>query len=147
MNTAPRNGTSGAALYRRLLGYIGPLWWAFLLSSVDHLPDGAATDSFGLVIEIVLYSMTADSSADAEQVAAISGGLFDQIAAPLKELVAAGDAQLLIPCLLMGVVLLRTVGGFLGVYFMSIVAWRVVHRLRCEIVDAFLRLPLIYHDR
>ncbi|MDY6982190.1 MAG: lipid A export permease/ATP-binding protein MsbA [Pseudomonadota bacterium] len=147
MTSAPTNSTSGAALYRRLLGYIGPLWWAFLLSVVGYLLYGAATASFGLVIEIVLSSMTGNEAGESHQVASLSGGLFDQIASPLKELVAAGDAQILIPLLLMGVVLLRTVGGFLGVYFMSIVAWRVVHRLRCEIVDAFLRLPLGYHDR
>ncbi|HEY0962742.1 MAG TPA: lipid A export permease/ATP-binding protein MsbA [Pseudomonadales bacterium] len=144
--TTTATTASGAALYRRLLGYIGPLWWAFLLSVVGYLLYGAATASFGLVIEIVLSSMNGGSS-DAEQVATLSGGLFDQVAAPLKALVAAGDAQLVIPMLLMGVVLVRTVGGFLGVYFMSIVAWRVVHRLRGEIVAAFLRLPLGYHDR
>lgn len=149
MAASPTNtGTaSGAALYRRLLGYIGPLWWAFLLSVLGYLMYGAATASFGLVIEIVLSSMNGGTAGEGQQAAALSGGFFDQIAAPLKELVAAGDAQLLIPLLLMGVVLLRTVGGFLGVYFMSIVAWRVVHRLRCEIVAAFLRLPLGYHDR
>jgi subfamily B ATP-binding cassette protein MsbA len=149
MAAAPTSsGTpTGAALYRRLLGYIGPLWWAFLLSVVGYLLYGAATASFGLVIEIVLSSMTGGTGGSEPVAALSSGGLFDQIAAPLKELVASGNAQFLIPLLLMGVVLLRTVGGFLGVYFMSIVAWRVVHRLRCEIVAAFLRLPLAYHDR
>ncbi len=135
---------TGLALYRRLLGYIKPLWWAFLLSVLGYLLYGAATASFGTLLELVIYSMDPDAASAAEQV---PDGFFDQMVAPLKNLVVSGDPRTLIPLLLIGVVLVRTVGGFLGAYFMGLVAWRVVHRLRCEIVTAFLRLPLGFHDR
>jgi subfamily B ATP-binding cassette protein MsbA len=39
------------------------------------------------------------------------------------------------------------VGGFLGSYFMSLLAFRIVHRIRCQIMEAFLRLPLSFHER
>jgi subfamily B ATP-binding cassette protein MsbA len=137
---------TGMALYRRLLAYVRPLWWAFLLSVVGYLLYGAATASFGVLIQIVLESMSAQA---APQAAApdIATGIYEWLLGLLKDFVASGDARTRIPLLLMLTVLLRTVGGFLGAYCMGLVAWRVVHRLRCEIVDAFLRLPLGFHDR
>ncbi|MES2624596.1 MAG: lipid A export permease/ATP-binding protein MsbA, partial [Pseudomonadota bacterium] len=36
---------------------------------------------------------------------------------------------------------------FLGSYFMSLLAFRIVHRIRCQIMEAFLRLPLSFHDK
>lgn len=137
---------SGMALYSRLLAYIRPLWWAFLLSVVGYLLYGAATASFGALIEIVIDTMDPDTAPAAEAPAAL-GGIYNELMAPLKEFVAGGDARVRIPLLMMLVVLLRTTGGFLGAYFMGLVAWRVVHRLRCEIVAAFLRLPQGFHDR
>ncbi|MEY4640600.1 MAG: hypothetical protein RLZZ227_594 [Pseudomonadota bacterium] len=146
MPTRP-NTLSGLALYGRLLGYMKPLWWAFLLSVLGYLLYGMATASFGLLLEIVFESMNGSAAAAGQQAPEVLDGTYDRIAAPLKQVVASGDARTLIPLLLMLLVLLRTTGGFLGVYFMSLVAWRVVHKLRCEIVDAFLRLPLGFHDR
>jgi subfamily B ATP-binding cassette protein MsbA len=137
---------TGMALYRRLLGYIKPLWWAFLLSVFGYLLYGLATASFGILLELVIVSMDPEAAA-AEGAEQLPEGLYEQLVAPFKELVAGGDARTLIPLLLMLLVLLRTTGGFLGVYFMGLVAWRVVHKLRCEIVAAFLRLPLGFHDR
>jgi subfamily B ATP-binding cassette protein MsbA len=145
MATAPTTLT-GMALYRRLLAYIKPLWWAFLLSVIGYLLYGAATASFGALIQIVLDSMDPQA---APPVAApeVVGNIWDWLLARLKDFVAGGDARTRIPLLLILMVALRTAGGFLGAYFMGLVAWRVVHRLRCEIVDAFLRLPLGFHDR
>jgi subfamily B ATP-binding cassette protein MsbA len=137
---------TGLALYRRLLAYIKPLWWAFVLSVVGFLLYGAATASFGALIEIVIGSMDPTAGQAIESPAAI-GGTYNQLIVPLKEFVAGGDARVRIPLLMMLVVLLRTTGGFLGAYFMGLVAWRVVHKLRCEIVAAFLRLPQGFHDR
>ncbi len=137
---------TGMALYRRLLGYIKPLWWAFLLSVIGYLLYGAATASFGALIQIVLDSMDPEA-APAAAAADPVGSIYDRLLAPLKDFVASGDERIRIPLLLILMVALRTAGGFLGAYFMGLVAWRVVHRLRCEIVDAFLRLPLGFHDR
>lgn len=137
---------TGMALYSRLLGYIKPLWWAFLLSVVGYLLYGAATASFGALIEIVLDSMDPDAPQQSAAPASL-GGVYDQLTAPLRDFVANGDARTRVPLLLMLTVLLRTTGGFLGAYFMGLVAWRVVHKLRCEVVTAFLRLPLGFHDK
>ena len=112
---------TGMALYRRLLAYIKPLWGAFLLSILGYGLYAAATSLFGKLIEQVVDSIGAGT--------------------------AAGDARVMIPLFLMLLVLMRAVGGFLGAYFMGTVAWRIVHRMRCEIITSFLRLPLGYHDR
>ena len=139
---------TGMALYRRLLGYIKPLWWAFALSVFGYLLYGAATASFGVLLEIVIDSMNGGASAiAAPESSQLFSGALDQTVDALKQRVASGDARTVIPLLLMLLVLVRTVGGFLGTWFMSLVAWRVVHRLRCDIISAFLRLPLGFHDR
>jgi subfamily B ATP-binding cassette protein MsbA len=144
---AAATSLTGMALYRRLLAYIKPLWWAFALSVLGYLLYGAATAAFGKLIEIIIENMDSGSVAATADAATLPAGLYDRITAPLEALVASGDPRVLIPVFLVLLVLVRTVGGFLGAYFMGLVAWRVVHKLRCEIVSAFLRLPLGFHDK
>lgn len=112
---------TGMALYRRLLGYIKPVLWAFLLSIFGFILYGAASAWFFDIVEQLINSIEAGAE--------------------------VGNARVRIPLLLMLLVMLRATGGFLGAYFMATVAWRIVHKMRCQIITAFLRLPLGFHDR
>jgi subfamily B ATP-binding cassette protein MsbA len=112
----------GLAIYTRLLGYIKPLWWALFLSVVGFALFGSAATLFADLV----------------------GQLIDTI--QLGSTITSAE-RLSMPLQLMGIVLTRAVGGFLGTYFMSLLAFRIVHRLRCQIMDAFLRLPLSFHER
>jgi subfamily B ATP-binding cassette protein MsbA len=62
-------------------------------------------------------------------------------------LIQVDDARLLFPILLMLIVLMRGIGGFLGSYGMAALAFRIIHRLRCQILERLLVLPVPYYDR
>lgn len=148
MSASPVPGPSSSEIYRRLLGYIKPVWWAFALSVLGFLLYGAATAWFGKLLEQVVNAIqpgvveTTSSDSDIPLVGDVLNFLGDLI--PRAE---GENARVLIPLQLMALVLVRTTGGFLGAYFMGLLAWRIVHRMRCEIIEAFLRLPLAFHDR
>jgi subfamily B ATP-binding cassette protein MsbA len=119
---ATANSLAGLALYKRLLGYVRPLLGAFLLSILGFIIYAAASTWF---FDLV-------------------GQLIDAIEAGVN---SSAAARIRIPLTLMLLVLCRAFGGFLGTYCMAWVAYHVVHRLRCEIMTAFMRQPLAFHDR
>jgi len=119
---APDYNPASLTLYKRLLGYVRPLLTAFLLSIFGFILYGAASAWF---FDLV-------------------GRLIDSIQAGLE---SSAAERVSIPLTLMLIVLIRAVGGFLGTYCMAVLAYRIVHRLRCEIMHSFLGLPLSFHDR
>ncbi|MDX1399510.1 MAG: ABC transporter transmembrane domain-containing protein, partial [Oceanospirillum sp.] len=52
----------------------------------------------------------------------------------------------LFPTLMVASFAARGFGSFLGIYYMEIVARGVVHKLRCELFDKYLSLPVSYFD-
>src|SRR5688572_26176908 len=113
---------SGLAIYSRLLAYIKPLWWALFLAILGFTLFATASTYFNELVRILIDSISLGNTITAAE-------------------------RMRIPLLLMGVVLMRAVGGFLGSYFMSLLAFRIVHRLRCQVMEAFLHLPLSFHER
>jgi subfamily B ATP-binding cassette protein MsbA len=112
----------GLTIYTRLLAYVKPFWWALGLSIIGFVLFGATTALFSELVRLLIDSIQ------------------------LGETITSAE-RMALPLMLMGVVLLRAVGGFLGSYFMSLLAFRIVHRIRCQIMECFLRLPLSFHDR
>lgn len=51
-----------------------------------------------------------------------------------------------LPGIIMGFVLLRAIGNFLGTYFMSYVSRSIVMKFRQQIFDHFLKIPASYYD-
>lgn len=113
---------SGLAIYSRLLAYIKPLWWAFVVSIIGFALFALATAGFSELVGMLIDSIQLGKSITASE-------------------------RLRLPMYLMAIVLMRAIGGFLGSYYMSLLAFRIVHRLRCQIMESFLRLPLSFHDR
>src|SRR5688572_5411359 len=54
---------------------------------------------------------------------------------------------MLVQFVLMGDGLLRAVLGLRGHYYMSVLAFRIVHCLRCQDMEAFRRLTLSFDER
>ncbi len=113
---------AGFVIYKRLLTYLRPLLWAFLLSIFGFILFGAATAWFSDLVRQLIDSIQLGNSISSAE-------------------------RLRIPLTLMAIVLVRAAGGFLGTYFMSMLAFQIVHRIRCQIMECFLRLPLAFHDR
>jgi len=116
----PVQGQRGWHLYKRLLQYLKPHKGAFIIS----------------VIGYTIFSATGIA------VAEWLGWTVDVI-----ESEDYGDLRLLIPLSSVLIVLVRGVGGVMGSYTIAHVSNHVVHKLRCEMLQHLLDLPVAYYDR
>lgn len=110
---------TGWQVYKRLLAYILPYMGFMGISVLGYLIFAATTPA----------------------TAAWLGWTIDQVA------VRNPDARILAPALCILIVLFRGIGGFLGHYALEHVANHVVHKLRCQIVDQLLAVPVRYYDQ
>jgi len=106
-------------LYRRLLVYLKPLKYFFILSVIGNAIYAAASAAMAKSIEFVV----------------------DTVENPTDE------NRLLLPALIFALFIIRGVGGFLGGYFIAYVGRNVVHQIRTEVFDRYLKLPTHYFDR
>lgn len=110
---------TGWQVYKRLIMYIMPYIGVMGLSFLGY----------------VIFAATTPATA------AWLGWTIDQVA------LRNADARIIAPILCVVIVLVRGIGGFLGHYALEHVANHVVHRLRCQIVDQLLTVPVRYYDQ
>ena len=124
MNDAARgalhDGQDAKRTYLRLLGYLRPHRWAFAAGMLGGIVFSATMVSFGLFAK------------------AFGDGTFGN-----------HDPRTIvwIPLALVGLFVLRGIGDFTETYFMGYVGRRIVTRLRTEILQRVLLLPIGYFDR
>jgi subfamily B ATP-binding cassette protein MsbA len=118
--TVPVNDTpaKGWHVYKRLLAYVKPHRGLFAIS----------------VIGYIIFSITGVATAE------WLGWTVDQVAAQNT------DARILSPILCVLIVLVRGIGGFMGGYTLEYISNSIIHKLRCEIMDRLLVLPMRYYD-
>ena len=120
MSKKTKQKTSGSlGVYKRLLSYVKPYRWYFLISVIGY--------SF--------YSVTQP--------------LFAALIKYIIDTLQAGERQemLYLPLFFSGLVLFRGIGAFLGNYFLARVSNTVVHDLRSEVFDHYTMLPTAYFDQ
>ena len=122
MSTETGSTLKGMALYRRLLAYVKPLQHLLWFSVVGFILYGSASVFF----------------------AELFGAAVDAIGSGSA---MVPDQRLAIPLTLMGLVVMRGAGGFVGSYCMASLAFRIIHRLRCEVLARLVRLPVPFYDR
>ncbi|MDC0598569.1 lipid A export permease/ATP-binding protein MsbA [Gammaproteobacteria bacterium] len=122
MSTDLAASASSTALYGRLLTYLKPLWLVFFASIVGFVIFAASTTWFAALIGQLVNTIEAGANITSAE-------------------------RLRVPITLIVIVVLRGLGGFLGSYYMAYVANQVVHRLRCQLIDRFLVLPVSFYDR
>ncbi len=108
---------TGFAIYRRLLAYLKPYWWAAVLVIAGNLLN-AASEVGGA--QLVKYIIDAISNHDQ-------------------------SAKNLFPFLIVAMFFFRGVGSFLGSYYISVIARHVVYNLRLEVFDRLLTLSPAYY--
>jgi subfamily B ATP-binding cassette protein MsbA len=109
---------TGLSLYRRLLHYVRPYWWAFGLAVLGMIIVAAGDLIMAmLVIPIVRHFENPDPA----------------------------RTQWL-PLAIIGVFLFRGLGSYISQYGMAYTGNRVVFDLRRALVDKLLRLPTPYYD-
>jgi subfamily B ATP-binding cassette protein MsbA len=109
---------TGLSLYRRLLHYVRPYWWAFGLAVLGMIIVAAGDLIMAmLVIPIVRHFENPDPA----------------------------RTQWL-PLAIVGVFLFRGIGSYISQYGMAYTGNRVVFDLRRALIDKLLRLPTPYYD-
>lgn len=114
-NTPPKTAVES---YFRLLRYVKPYIWAFVVSIFGYVIYAASTTAFAELMKYLVDSIEQQNP----------------------------DFRWLFPTLMVASFAARGFGSFLGIYFMEVVARGVVHKLRCELFDKYLSLPVAYFD-
>ena len=112
------NPSSSRVIYWRLLGYVRSYWYALAFSFLGFVIYAGSNTAFAELMKFLVDEIEKGES----------------------------DFRIMFPLMLVGVFLLRGVGGFLGVYFMEVVARGVVHNIRVQLFDKYLKLPTNYFD-
>ncbi len=120
VRAAPTAAPDGVQTYRRLLSYLRPHWGTFVLG----------------ILGGVLFSLTQ-----------VSVPLFAKVLGDGTFTHPDPRAIVWIPAALVGLFALRGVGDFTQTYFMGHASRYVVKRLRQEMFECVVRLPMSYFDR
>lgn len=105
-------------IYKRLLTYVKPHRGLFAISILGFLIYSATQPLFASLIKHIIDTLQTD----------------------------AREGMYYLPLLFSGLIVVRGLGAYLGNYFLAKVSCNVVHALRCEIFDHYIRLPTAYFD-
>lgn len=117
--TNSSTGRDGKYLYRRLLGYVKPFWKVFLIAGAALMVVAGTEAAFAYFIKPMLDGTFIDRDPRIMQ---------------------------LTPFVLVGIFLVRGIASFLSGYWMAWAARMVIKRLRAEMFERLLRLPVSFFD-
>jgi len=109
---------TGAGIYKRLLKYVLKYKKLFALSFVGYLISSIAQPLFAELIKHIIDTLQSENR----------------------------EGALQLPLMFSGLIVVRSLGVFVGSYFVSRVSTNVIHDLRCEIFNQYTRLPTSYFD-
>jgi subfamily B ATP-binding cassette protein MsbA len=109
---------SGIKVYRRLLAYVWVYKGLFAVSILGYMVSSATQPLFAELIKTIIDTLQAEGRPGAME----------------------------LPFLFSGLIIVRSIGAFIGGYFVTRVSTNVVHDLRCEIFSHYTRLPTSYFD-
>ncbi len=113
---------SSLILYKRLLSYLWPIQHLFWLSILGFILFGLANIAFPDLIGTLIDEIGKGQQMDP----------FQRISVPLT---------------LIAIIAFRGFGSFVGSYCMSALAFKVIHKLRTELLSRMLKFPLAYIER
>ena len=120
--------TDDVWVYKRLLSYTP--WAAFFLSLFGFAVYSVANVS---VVQLVAYLVDSLQGSSQPQIAWLS----DFLRAHLG--ITSINNQWFVPLAIIGIVIVRGVGTFIGNYFLQFAANSMVYQLRIELFDRFLK--------
>ena len=129
-------------LYKRLISYVWPLRWAFVLSFIGFAIF-AAMDVLAVdLLQYLIDALGGESPLPQQEKTGITSKLLDHFIdfRPAD----MSQVQILIPLLMITVSLVRAVGNFTGNFFMKYVGNKVVNQLRLELFTHMTHLPMAY---
>ena len=128
-------------LYGRLLSYVLPYWWVFGLSLLGYVVYSAGNVLLADMMQFLLDALNKSDAADSGLVSRVAYGLFYVEGMDKLEF-----TRIAFPVSLVILAFIRSMGFFVGTYFMSHVARNLIHTLRCELFDKMLVAPSAYYD-
>src|SRR5690606_33035913 len=105
--------TSALKIYLRLLSYLKSYRLMFVISVVGFAIYASSTTMFIKILENLINIIESNNPQD----------------------------RFLVPLQVIGLTVLRGIGAFAGVYFLSRVAFSVIHNLRVQVFNHMTRLP------
>ncbi|KZZ40113.1 lipid ABC transporter permease/ATP-binding protein [Oleiphilus sp. HI0118] len=112
------NEDSNWQVYRRLLVYLKPLKFFFALSVLGNFIYAGASAAMVQALEYVIKTVENPTP----------------------------EGRIMLPALILGLFAMRGLGGFLGGYYIAYVGRNIVHQMRLNIFDSYLKLPTAFFD-
>ncbi|WP_308367499.1 MULTISPECIES: lipid A export permease/ATP-binding protein MsbA [unclassified Microbulbifer] len=131
----------GSKTYRRLLSYALPLWPVFALAVFGFMLFSLMNVSLIAVTELLLDAVGTGIQEGRGFLSRYVAGYFPGGVMPQE------IARWLIPLAMLGIILFRAIGNFIGSYGLAYVARSVIHKLRTELFSHIGELPSAYFDR
>ncbi len=128
-------------LYGRLLRYVLPYWWVFALSLVGYVVYSLGNVLLADMMQFLLDALNRSEAADSGLVSRVAYRLFYEEGMDKLEF-----TRVAFPVSLVILAFIRSMGFFVGTYFMNHVARNLIHTLRCELFDKMLVAPSAYYD-
>lgn len=111
--------TSAWLVYKRLLTYVKPYWLLFVVGIIGFALYGYSNKLFVHTLENLIHVISDNNPAD----------------------------RYLVPLQVMGITVLRSIGAFLGAYYLSKIAFSVIHNLRTQVFNHMTQLPNSHFDQ
>ena len=128
-------------LYGRLLRYVVPYWYYFVLSLVGYLIYSMGNVLLADLMQFLLDAINESGEVASGIVSGLAYKLFDG-----NQMGQLEFARIAVPAALVLLTVTRAMGFFVGTYFMNHVARHLVHELRCELFNKMLVAPSAYYD-
>lgn len=121
---------SSLNVYLRLLGYLKPLLGLFSVSIIGYIIFASSQPMLAAVLKYFVDGLNA------------SGDATHQV------LPLLGDVELMygVPILIVLIIVWRSIGSFLGSYYLAKVSLRLINKLRVQLFESLLRMPTTYYD-
>jgi subfamily B ATP-binding cassette protein MsbA len=139
--SAATNKASDWQLYGRLLRYVLPYWWVFALSLVGYMVYSLGNVLLADMMQFLLDALNKSEAADSGLVSRVAYRFFYEEGMDKLEF-----TRIAFPISLVILAFIRSMGFFVGTYFMNHVARNLIHTLRCELFDKMLVAPSAYYD-
>ena len=129
------------ATYRRVLGYLRGKQWYFVAAVVGYILAAYSEVVFAQTLGVIVDVFNPGANATT-----MSGG---DLLPPLPVLALRLDWPnwLVFPVLIGVAALVRAFGSVVGEFLLANVSLNLIHRVRCDLFDRLLALPVSYFDR
>ena len=113
-----KQATASVQIYKRLLTYVKPYRAFFAISIVGFLMYSGTQTLFAALIKHIIDTLQSESR----------------------------EGMYYLPLFFSGLMIVHGIGSYVGNYFLAKVSVNVVHALRCEIFNHYIKLPTAYFD-